>query len=379
MMKLIWIFFILAINAHAKVVKIGLASNFSELSTFSYNPYGQYFRNGVSLALAENITALQNKNIQIETKEYDYGASDLNVIKAFKQANADGVSAVIGYNYSSNALIAAPLHMKNKIPMLSPSASANRLKSYPEYVHLGSFSNEYMAKVLAAFTRNDLKARSVLVIPAANCAYCVDLGEAYKNEFRKLGGQVTDTFDILQEDKSFKNIIEKAKQINYDAVFIPNQELTAARIILTFLEAGIKKPFLGADGWGNEGSEFFSVLKGKSFEGYSVTHWHPELDTKESRTFVKSYQDKFGRVPNDTSVLAYDFTNFLIHAILKSKQHDRISLEKSLKGIRSFKGISGNYIMRSGQAPAKDILILKTSGNRFVINRRIPVLKGDTR
>jgi len=361
--------------AQTKVL-VGMASNFSELSTVSFNPYGGYFRNGVKLALDENQERLGRKGINVILKEFDYGADDLNVIKAVDAADKAGVSAVIGYNYSSNALIAAPLHVKKNLPMLSPSASANRLGSFGKYIHLGSFSNEYMARVLADFTLKTLKAKRVLIIPAGNCAYCIDLTNTFEENFKKIGGTVIAKIPILQEDKEFSQLGAMIKGLEFDAVFIPNQELTAARIILSLLEAGIKKPFLGADGWGNEGSEFFGVLKGKRFEGYSVTHWHPELKTKRSQAFVLAYKEKYKKLPNDSSVLAYDFMNFLIEAILKTPKHDRESLENSLQSISLFEGVTGKYLIEANKAPSKDILILKTSKDSFVISQVLPAMKG---
>lgn len=358
------------------IIKIGLASNFSELSTVSFNPYGGYFRNGVNLALEHHGKRLNDKKIKIQLKEYDYGAEDLNVIKIVNEADKDGMTAVLGYNYSSNALIAAPLHVQRKLPMLSPSASANRLGVFGRYVHLGSFSNEYMSRVLAGFARKELKAKKVAIVPAANCAYCIDLTKTFEAEFIRLGGSVVEQVPVLQEDKDFKEVAEKLKGVQFDAVFIPNQELTAARIILALLEAGIRTPFLGADGWGNEGSEFFSVLKGKQFNGYSVTHWHPRLNAPDSRSFVQAYQEKFGKLPNDSSVLAYDFTNFLIEGIVRCKKFDRESLEDCLQKISEFRGITGRYLMSPNKAPQKDILLLKTSQGKFVVDRSIKARRG---
>lgn len=356
-------------------VLIGMASNFSELSTVSFNPYGGYFRNGVMMALDENRERLKRKKINIQLKEFDYGAEDLNVIKIIEEADRAGVSSVIGYNYSSNALIAAPLHVKKKIPMLSPSASANRLGTFGKYIHLGSFSNEYMARVLAKFSVNNLKAKKILIIPAVNCAYCVDLANVFTEEIKSSGGSVVASLAILQEDKQFDDLGAKVKGLDFDAVFIPNQELTAARIILSLLEAGIRKPFLGADGWGNEGLEFFSVLKGRQFEGYSVTHWHPSLKTKRSQIFVRNYQERFKKLPNDSSVLAYDYMNFLIKAILESNRYDRESLEKALSGMKHFEGVTGKYLLSANEAPSKDILILKTGKDGFIIGRVLPAVR----
>lgn len=370
-MKSFFILLILVINTAigaTSTVRLGMASNFSELSTVSFNPYGGYFRDGIHMALEQSKEKLAAKGINIVMTEFDYGADDLNVIKAVKDADKSGVSAVIGYSYSSNALIAAPLHIKAKMPMLSPSASANRLSSFGKYIHLGSFSNQFMAQTLAKFSVHELKARKVIMIPAANCAYCTDLADTFESELLKQGGQIVKKIPVLQDEKSFRSVAELIKNLDFDAVFIPNQELTSARIISSLLDFGINKPFLGADGWGNEGKEFFNVLKNRKFTGYSVTHWHPKLQTRKSLEFVRIYKEKYKKVPNDTSVLAFDYMNFLIETILTSKLHDRENLEDALQGMKGFEGVTGKYKLAANKAPQKNILILKSSERGFEID-----------
>lgn len=378
-MNFFFVLLILVVNnaiGATSTIQLGMASNFSELSTVSFNPYGGYFRDGINMALDQNKAKLAAKGLSIVMREFDYGADDLNVIKAVKNADKSGVSAVIGYSYSSNALIAAPLHVKAKMPMLSPSASANRLSSFGKYIHLGSFNNQFMAQVLAKFSVHELKAKKIIMIPAANCAYCTDLADTFESELLKQGGQIVKKIPVLQDEKSFRNIAELVKNLDFDAVFIPNQELTSARIISSFLDFGINKPFVGADGWGNEGKEFFNVLKNRSFTGYSVTHWHPKLQTRKSLDFVENYKEKFKKVPNDTSVLAFDYMNFLIETILKSKLHDRESLEIALQGMKNFEGVTGKYKLAANKAPQKNILILKSSEKGFEIDKSWSPPKG---
>lgn len=361
--------FFMSFSATAEVVSIGLASNFSELSTVSFNPFGGYFRDAVHLALKNRQNDLLKQGIEIKLKEFDYGANDAKVIEVVRSAINSDVSLVVGYNYSSNALLAAPLHVKAKLPMISPSASANRLGTFGSYVHLGSFSNSYMAESLAKLAKTKLKFQKALIIPAVDCAYCVDLSQAFERHFSYLGGEIVKRSPILQDDKDFSEVLKSLKYYDFDFIFIPNQELTSARIISAFVNAGINKPFLGADGWGNEGKEFFSVLKGKKFIGYSVTHWHPKLNTAKSKKFVNSYLSSFKKLPNDTSVLAYDSMNLLIDVILATPKRTRHDLEKALSAVKEFDGITGHYIFKPHQAPQKDILILKTRNSQFEIDQ----------
>jgi len=359
-------------SSHAKeIVQIGLVSNFSELSTVSFNPFGGYFKDAIDLAVTDNKTLLNKAGIELDLVLYDYGTNDINVIKKAKEVSDSKAVAVIGYNYSAPALLSAPIHTEGKIPVIYPSASANRLSTFGKYVHLGSFSNQFMVETLAKNATTVLKKKKILILNAVNCAYCTDLANSFSEEIKKYGGEIVKTISLLQEEVDFTKVAEEAKSLSFDAVFVPTQELTAARLISAFVEAGITKPFLGADGWGNEGAEFFRVLKGKKFTGYSVTHWHPKLETKKSKKFVADYLKRFNKLPNDTSVLAYDSMTLLIQAIVKTKPLTRENLEKTLASIGTLDGVTGKSYWEPHQAPRKNILVLKTTDTGFAINQII--------
>lgn len=366
-----------AIAAEPSKVVIGLASNFSEVSTGSSNPYGGYFKDGVTLALKQSESRLRGRGIQISLQEFDYGTSDIKVLEATRNAIKSPAIAVLGYNYSSNALLAAPLHHEAKLPMLTPSATANRLGSFGRYIHMASFSNAFMGETLAKVAKSKLNATKAVVLPAANCAYCSDLAESFSTQFQKLGGSVVVNLPILNDDTSFGDVIEKLKLQKFDVVFIPNQELTSARLIAALSKAGVKVPFMGADGWGNVGQEFFGILNDAKFSGYSTSHWHPDLKDKASVNFIASYKAAFGKMPNDTSVLAYDSMLILIEAMLKAKTLDREGIENSLNQLYSFKGVTGKFVMSANQAPRKSLVLLKTNNKRFqVVDSISPQTKG---
>jgi branched-chain amino acid transport system substrate-binding protein len=371
MKKVLALILIFAANfAQAKeTVTVGLASNFSELSTVSFSPFGGYFKDAIKLAISDNKKTLDKANIEIELQEFDYGKDEINVLKKVKEAAQTKSIVVMGYNYSSPALLSAPIHVEQKLPVIYPSASANRLSTFGKYVHLGSFSNKFMVETLAKIASQTIKAKKVLVLAAVDCAYCMDLVKSFEEEIKKYNTEIVKAIQLLEKDSDFTKVAEEAKKLKFDAVFVPCQELTAARLISALTETGITKPFLGADGWGNEGSEFFRVLKGKKFTGYSVTHWHPKLATQKSKKFVADYLKRFNKLPNDTSVLAYDSMTLLIQTLAKTKPLTRENLEKNLSLVKTFDGITGKAYWGAHQAPRKDIVVLKTTDTGFAIDQ----------
>ncbi len=363
--------------AASQTVRIGLASNFSEPSSSSSNPYGDYFRNGVRLALDHAQASLKKRGLTIALEEFDYGTAQIRVRDAATRAAASNVIGVLGYNFSSHALLAAPIHQAAKLPMLTPSATADRISRMGPFVHVACFDNGFMGGTLARVAKGRLKAKRAAVVVAADCAYCQDLARAFEGEFTRDGGTVTVRSEVLESDKDFSTTIDQLKKAQFDVVLIPNQELNSARIISSLLQGGIHKPFLGGDGWGNVGNEFFAVLGDQNLEGFSVSHWHPDVAASRSRRFVHDYKECFKKMPNDTSVLAYDATLLLVDALLSAKTLTREGLDAALGEIRQFEGITGAFRFRPGEAPAKSMVLLSANKRRFkVVDTIAPVAQG---
>lgn len=347
-----------------KPVEIALASNFSSASSSNANPYGNYFLDGVMLALEQHANALSSNGIEIKIKKYDYGTDEIQVTGVTKKLVETAAVAVLGYNYSSHALIAAPILASSKMPMITPSATATRLQEFDSYVHTTCFNNNLMGKELANLSVGILKAKKIAIVVAADCSYCVDLSSAFVRRASELKIQTT-VFEVLESDISFEQVISSLKKERYDAILVPNHELASAKIISSIAKSGIKVPFLGGDGWGNEGKEFFKIIDDSAVNGYSITHWHQDDTSLTSSNFVKSYHKKYNKIPNDTAALAFDSMSFLISAIIENKSHDRNGLEKMIKKKFTHNGVTGKTIFNNGKPSQKDFVILKAASGKF--------------
>lgn len=355
--------FALAKETH-KIV-IGLASNFSEASSSSSNPFGNYFSDAIKLALEDRSEKLKLNKIELTTRNFNYGIDQTQVIPVVQEAIKSDIIAMLGYNYSSYALIAAPLHLNGKLPMITPSATANRLNNYSSFIHPTCFDNKFMGVSLAHIASSELKSKRVAIVVATDCAYCQDLASAFRIEFEKTGNS-TKTFSVLDSDVNFDSISNEIKSDpKFDAVLVPNHEMTSAKIIYELASKGIKLPYLGGDGWGNVGAEFFGILKSSPVNGFTVSHWHQDDPNIASKKFFKRYQKAFGKAPNDTSVLAYDAMTYLIDVIITDRAFDRTTLERALNRERKFSGITGLSLFNSGKGPRKSLVLLKVKPEKF--------------
>ena len=348
-------------------VTLGLASNFSDVSTSTANPFGNYFRDGIALALDESAARLKANHLQVSTMEFNYETSTVKALQAARDAAASDAVTVVGYNWSSHALIAAPVHQENKLPMISPSATADRLSHMGPYVHTACFDNSSMAEGLAKFAKEKLHAKSASIVVASDCAYCRDLADVFRLAFERRGGRIVSETPILEREEDFAAVSVKVKAANPDVIFIPNQELLSAKIIAGLQQSGINRPFLGGDGWGDVGEQFFKILNGQSLEAYTVSHWHASIKEPRSLSFMERYKKRFHRAPNDTAVLAYDATLLFVEALIRAKSKDRAGIEAALANMKTFEGVTGKFRFRPNQPTEKSIVLLKNANHSFEV------------
>ncbi len=340
-------------------IEIGLAANFSEPSVSASNPYTNYFRQGIQLALQQREAELLKKKIKINVREFDYGTKPIRVLEVARAAVESSVLGVIGYGLSSQALLAAPIHQKNKLPLLSPSATADRLGTFGDYVHQACFDNSFMSKTLAKLAHKKFKAKKIAIIVAADCAYCQDLAHSFRKEFYLQTHLEPKEIRTLETEHHFSTLVQQVLNYQPDLILLPNQELLSARIIAALNKAGIHKPYLGGDGWGSNGENFHKVLDQQEFQGFSVSHWHEDMNVAASKIFLNQFQKQYGKKPIDTAVMAYDSMNLMIEAILHAPTLTRQGLEEGFKKIKHFEGVTGPFTFKRYHAPEKSLVLLK--------------------
>ncbi|MEW6055802.1 MAG: ABC transporter substrate-binding protein [Bdellovibrionota bacterium] len=347
-----------------KVISVGVATTLLEFESNSSITAGDFVRRGINVALRHYDKRLQEKNIRIALKEFDYANSDLAALEAAKRAAASDVIVVHGYDFSSHALVAAPIHQKTGLPLLSPTATADRLTNFGPYIHQVAFNNSYQAKMLARYAVKNLGVKRCLVVAAKDCAYCQDLEKSFSREFKKLGGETVKLSPILQSDQDFAPLVAEAKVKNIDAVFLPNYEVLSARIVSAFLSAGIRKPFIGGDGWTSFGERIFkSAMAERDFKAYSIGHWHLTSLLPASQRLVKDFQAIYKTQANDTAALAYDTMCIILEAVLRAKTYTRESIERELRQLKTFHGATGK--IQLGTQSARSLYLLHMNKNGF--------------
>jgi len=339
----------LSIAARAASVEVALVSNFSRISENTLNPYVNSFENGVRLALADQAAALKSKKLQVEIKKFNISDDVAGIRESARLVSMSHAIAAIGYHSSTAALLAGPIYEENKLLMISPSASANRVYEIGPHVLSMVYSNRAQASALARYATDKLKARKIQIIEVSGCAYCADLAESFSQALAKEKGLRISTEKISEDNKTLSAVAAKILSQKTDLVFLPNYEFFSARVIQQLVSAGFKGAFLGGDGMYNaNGAHLFKLANAKDVKLYFLGHWNPAADSEATRRFIAAYKAKFAKAPDTDTVLGYDSMNLLLKALLSAPAADRKSAQGAIAKLETFPGLSGEIRFANG-------------------------------
>jgi branched-chain amino acid transport system substrate-binding protein len=126
---------------------------------------------------------------------------------------------------------------------------------------------------------------------------------------------------------------------------------------------GITCPIIGSDSWG---SAELLTLGGADLEGcYFSTHYAPDIATPTAQKFIKDYEAKYAKKPDDVAALTYDAGGLLCQAITQAGSLDRQKVRDALASIKEFKGVTGDMKFQGTGDPIKSAVILQIKNQKF--------------
>ena len=350
-----------ASSDESKEIKVGVLAPL----TGNVSVYGISASNGTRLAFDEvnKDGGVLGKKIKFIIEDEKGDATE--AVNAYnKLANNEEVVAVIGDITSKPAAAVANASQKEKIPVITPTATAANVTTYGENVFRACFLDPFQGSVMAKFAKEKLSAKTAAIVYNTGDDYSSGVAEAFKKAFEKAGGKVVAYEGYGATDKDFKAQLTKIKGQSPDVLMIPDYYNTVALIAAQIKEVGLKTVLLGSDGWdGVLGAVQDTAL----VEGaYFSNHYSPMDTDSDVQNFIKNYKAKFNEDPNALSALGYDAAKILIAAIEKAKSTDKNKVIKALKGIE-IKGVTGKITFDENRNPIKSVTVLKVKSGKVEV------------
>ncbi|MFZ5989607.1 MAG: ABC transporter substrate-binding protein [Bacillota bacterium] len=340
-------------------VKIGL--NF-ELSGGAAS-YGSDTVDGILMAFEEinaagGVLGKEITYVKLDNKTDPAEATSV----ATRLATKDKVSAILGPATTGATKATIPVADKNKVPVISGSATADDVtvdsKGVKEYAYRICFNDSFQGTVMANFASNNLNAKSAVILMDNSSDYGKGLAKTFKETFTKNGGAIVAEEAFVKDEKDFNAILTKIKDKQFDILLISGYYNEAGLIIKQARALGIDKPVLGGDGLD---SPVLAELAGKSAlnKVYFSNHYSSLDKDPVIVKFMGEFKKKFNKEPNAFNALGYDLGYFIADAVKRAGSSDSVKIKEALDATKEFKGVTGKFSIDENHNPVKTAVVIE--------------------
>jgi len=273
---------------------------------------------------------------------------------AQKFASEPDILAVVGHICSGATVPASDVYQKARIPIVSASATANKVtnRGY-DTVNRVAFNDNNQALGDATYILNVLKAKTIVVLDDSQ-TYGVGLAATIVTYLKALGGNVIDAESVDKDSKDYSPILTKFVSTPPDVLFFGGYEGPAALLTQQMHQVGLTKTIFFTD----DGSKTATYLKlaGKDAEGQYASNIGTAADGADAAT-LKAFTDEFETTFNvkysdydGYQTAGFDAANIIMNAIASvatvdatsgNMSVDREALIKAIRGTTGYKGLTG--------------------------------------
>jgi branched-chain amino acid transport system substrate-binding protein len=243
---------------------------------------------------------------------------DLSAQLAEELITQEGVVAIVGPGFSSNAVRVAPVAQQHRVPMITTTATNPTVTSAGDFVFMAAFTDLFQGAVMVEFSRQELGAQTAAILTQAEDVYSEGLSLIFDEEFTARGGEVLARESYAAGDTDFTPQLEVIADRIPDVVFMPGftpevpLAIKQARTIPQRNSSGITATFIGGDGWDN--AELVAIGGGAVEETFFTGLFAPfpqeghleATQNDQTRQFVNVYISMFGIAPDSGSGMGFD-------------------------------------------------------------------------
>lgn len=331
----------------------------------SDSTFGTDTRDGIELALEElnargGIKGKKVKVIYEDDKSTTQEASQ----KVRQLIDRDRVVAVLGEVASSRSLAGGLVANTSHVPLITPSSTAVEVTQGREWVFRVCFTDDQQGKVAARFVHDELKKNKVGIFYAAQDTYSSGLAKSFREEFKRLGGEVVVDKGYQKGETNFTTYLNELKAANPEVVFVPNYYNEMVQIARQAKQVGIPgSSFVGGDGWDSA-----NLLEGAGAElegAYFTNHYAPDVPWPNAKKFQDAFHAKYKHDPSSLSAQGYDAAGLLFDAMGRAADVSPDAIRKALVDTKDFAGATGSISMDKDRNANKPIVVVKIQDKKF--------------
>lgn len=325
--------------------------------------YGQSAKRGIDLAVEEinKKGGILSKKLEIVYEDSQADAS--KAVSAFRKLiDVQHIKFILGPLSSTEVLAVAPIANKEKVIILTPTASAPQITDAGDYIFRNVMSDLYDGRAMAAYAVKEMGKRTAAIFYINN-DFGIGLKNSFKEQFEKMGGKIVLDISFERGENDFRSQITRIKNAHPEVIFLVGQA-EMAEILREMKEMGLKIPIVSFSMF--EDPDILKVA-GDAAEGVVYTYrvFDPNSESPMVKHFVGGYEKKYGVQPDIFAALSYDATRILALA-LKRGNFEVERVKQALYGIKDFPGVVGKTSFDKNGDVRKPIGIKKVENGKFV-------------
>jgi branched-chain amino acid transport system substrate-binding protein len=289
--------------AQADEIKVGLLNQ----SSGAYSWWGQEYKRGVDMFLAENGSKVGPHTVQV--LERDVGGNTPQRAKQLAQELVvrDQVQYLIGGTFTPEVLAVVDVANQSKTPLLIFNSGTSMVTDKSPYFVRVGFTQWAVSVPLVQWALAQGAKNAALVV--ADYAPGQDALDAYGSTFTAGGGKIVGEVKVPLGTTDFSSYLQRVKDLSpqYVFMFMPVGPMSAG-FIKSFKERGLDKSGITLLAT-TETQESDLPAVGDSAIGLTTAlHYSPFLDNAANQKLVKAWKAKYGpaELPSHAAIAAYD-------------------------------------------------------------------------
>lgn len=324
--------------------------------------YGEQVTRGFDLAV-QQINAeggVGGRTLQLLYRD-DATNPEIGLAALRDLVETENVSTVLGAVSSTVTLRLAPYCERNRVILISPSASAPQLTDAGAYIFRTYPSDVLEGASMADFAR-DLGLDRVAVLAVDN-DYGASLARVFAERLRASGGSVVSTLTFPEgDDAAIASAVTTLASLAPGGVYIPAYVGDLARALVRLNGTGLRPIVLGTSAAAPE----LIRAAGPAAENlvFPMPSFDANADSATVRAFGTAFTARYAAEPDVYAAHAYDTVRVLAAAALRAGSWNAEAVRDALLSIDNYEGATGRlafdrngdvvqyprlYIVRDGQ------------------------------
>lgn len=277
-----------------------------------------------------------------------------NAVNAYQALRQQGIEFIIGPTWTPAALALAPIASKDEVIMVAPSVGVVDFNEAGENLFNTWVADEKGTRFLARHLYAE-GSRKVALFSSLQ-PWEKAQGDAFEDEFKKLGGTVTIKIEAHDEAKDLRTEALKVKSSNPDTVVFTNltDMGTAAKELKRLGYVGVQASILMDD-------KSVEIAEG-GLDGTVYVQ-----SPKSQDWFVDAYTAEYGVEPGVAADTAYDAVQLLAKGITDAGTADITEVEKTINSYTEFNGgAAGDVTFDGKRGVVKDPVLWRVSDGKMV-------------